>query len=343
MYTLLLCALNVTMKNTFSAVKSGRAGDCTKECEFAINTYTNDVSLRWRKNKYGGIIQMNYSNPRPNEVTFAGKSYKGIGMTTIDFLNHAGVMIDNVEPDAVVHMEFMRGPTDNAEIIHILIPFVAVGDQGSFPITVGSELIHSITNQLKTYQPYTGDSSTQLTDINVSDFIPDDDKYYYAISHRGDKYIILRAVQGLKTEDKNTLFDDLFNIGSSPMWSTRGGTDLDIAKYYTSDQKIKISKVHKGGEQEGFTGMHLMTTPLNTSIYEGFTSSKGDDEIYIDCRPVGVDEETKPVTVKHEKSGMFNTKDGEILISLLLMMVGVVVFSIIIYGLFKLLSTQSSS
>jgi len=342
MYTLLLCALNVTMKNTFSAVKSGRSGDCSKTCNIDINTHPCDVSLRWRKNKYGGIIQMNYNPPHPNEVTFAGKTYQGIGTTTIDFLNHAGITVDNIEPDAVVHMEFMRGPTNNAEIIHILIPFVAVGDQGSFPITDGSELIHSITTQLKTYQPYAGDSSTQLTDINVSDFIPDDDDYYYAISHSGDKYIILRTVQGLKTEDKNTLFDDLFKIGSSPIWSSRGGTNLDIAKYYMSDQKIKISKVHKGS-QEGFTGMSIMMTPLNTSIYEGFASSKGDDEVYIDCRPVGVDEETKPVTVKHEKDGMFNTRDGEMLISLLLMMFGVVIFCIVIYGLFKILKTQDSS
>jgi hypothetical protein len=331
------------MKDTFSAVKSGRSGDCSKECGLSIKTHAYDVSLRWHKNKYGGIIQMNYTPTQPNEVTFAGKAYKGTGTATIDFLNHAGITVDNVEPDAVVHMEFMRGGTDNSEIIHILAPFVAVGDQGSFPITDGSELIHSITNQLKTYQPYAGDPSTQLTDLNVREFIPDDAEYYYAVSHSGDKYIILRKIQGLKTDDKNTLFDDLFKIGSSPKWATHGGTNLNIAKYYTSSQKIKVSKVYKGGSHEGFTGMNIMMTPLNTSIYEGFASSKDDGEVYIDCRPVGVDEETKPVTVKHERSGMLSSKDKDRLVTLLLMMFGVILFSIFIYGIFKLLKTQDSS
>ena len=334
------------MKNTFSAVKSGRSGECSKECELAIKTQSYDVSLRWRKNKYGGIIQMNYTPTQPNEVTFAGKAYKSTGVVTIDFMNHAGFTVDNIEPDAVVHMEFMRGGTDNSEIIHILVPFVAVGDQGSFPITNGSELIHSITNRLKTYQPHVGDPSTQVTDMNVREFIPDNAEYYYAVSHSGDKHIILRTIQGLKNEDKNTLFDDLFKIGSSPKWATNGGINLDIAKYYIGSQKIKVSKVYTGGSHEGFTGMTSM--PLNTSrLYEGFASSKadGDDEIYIDCRPVGVDEEMKKVTVsssKHEKGGMLSSEDKERMISLLLMMVGVIIFSILIYGIFKLLTQDSS-
>jgi hypothetical protein len=331
------------MKNTFSAVKSGRAGDCSKECELAIKTHPDDVSLRWRKNKYGGIIHMNYSPTHPDEVTFAGKAYKGVGTVTIDFLNHAGLTVDNVDPDAVVHMEFIRGGSDNAEIIHILAPFVAVGDQGSFPITDGSELIHKVTTQLKTYQPSEDDSSTQLTDINVSDFIPSDDDYYYAVSNSGDKYIILRKIQGIKSEDKNTLFEDLFKIGSSPKWASHGGTNLDIAKYYTSAQKINISNVHRHETHEGFTGMNIMMTPLNTSIYEGFASSKGDDEVYIDCRPVGVDEETKPVTVKHERRGMFDTENGEMLRSLLVVMLGAVLFCAILFGIFKLLKTQDAS
>jgi hypothetical protein len=285
---------------------------------------------------------MNYTPTQPNEVTFAGKAYKGTGMATIDFLNHAGFTVDNVEPDAVVHMEFMRGGTENAEIIHILVPFVAVGDQGSFPITDGSDLIHSITAQLKTYQPYAGDPSTQVTDMNVRKFIPDDAEYYYAVSHSGDKYIILRTIQGIKTEDKNTLFDDLFKIGSTPKWANHGGIDMDIVKYYTSSQKIKVSKVYTGGSHEGFTGM--TDRPLNTSsLYEGFASSKEDDDIYIDCRPVGVDEETKKVTVKNERGGMFSSKDKEKLVTLMLMMLGVIMFSILIYGIFKLLKTQDSS
>jgi len=289
------------------------------------------------------MIKMNYNSAHPNEVTFAGKAYKGTGVVTIDFLNHAGLTVDNVEPDAVVHMEFMRGPTNNNELIHILVPFAVVGDQGSFPITDGSELIHKVTTQLKTYQPSEGDSSTQLTDINVSDFIPSDDYYYYAVSHSGDKYMILRKIQGLNAEDKNTLFEDLFKIGSSPKWASNGGTNLDIAKYYTSAQKINISNVHRHETHEGFTGMNIMMTPLNTSIYEGFASSKGDDEVYIDCRPVGVDEETKQVTVKHERRGMFDTENGEMLRSLLVVMLGAVLFCAILFGIFKLLKTQDAS
>lgn len=343
-----MSALNVTMENTFSAVKSGRSGECGKECALTINTHAYDVSLRWRKNKYGGLIHLNYTPTQPNEVIFADKTYKGIGTCSIDFLNHAGFTVNNIEPDAVVHMEFMRDGTNNAEILHILVPFVVTGDQGSFPITGGSELIHTITNQLKSYQPYSGDPSTQITDLNMRDFFPVDAEYYYAVSHDGDKYIILSTIQGIKTEDKNTLFDDLFNIGTSPKWSSRGGSDLDIAKYYSGSQKIKLSNVYKGGSREGFTGMTIknamMNTmyPINTSIYEGF-SSKDSDDIYIDCRPVGVDEETKPVTVKHERGSMFSSKDKQILISLLLGMVATIIFSILIYAIFKLLKTQETS
>ena len=332
------------MKDTFSAVKSGRSGECSKECQIAINTHAYDVSLRWSKNKYGGIIQMNYSPSHPNELTFAGKAYKGVGTATIDFLNHSGFSVDNIEPDAVVHIEFIRDGTNNAEIIHILVPFVGVGDQGSFPITDGSELIHSITNQLKTYQPYAGDPSTQLTDIDVRDFIPVDAEYYYAVSHTGDKYIILRTIQAIKSEDKDILFNDLFKIGSSPKWPISGGTKLDIAKYYTSSSKIKLSNVYKGGTHEGFTGMTSMLTPMNTSaIYEGFSSSKDTDEIYIDCRPVGVDEETKPVTVRHERGSMFSSADKHRLVTILVMLVGTIIFSALIYGIFKVLNSQNSS
>jgi len=334
------------MKNTFRAVKTDRSGDCSKECSLDIKTHVCDVSLRWRKNKYGGIIRLNYNPPQPNEVTFAGNVFKGTGTTTIDFLNHSGFTIDSVEPDAVVHMKFMRGSTNDAEIIHILIPFVATGEQGGFPITDGSELFHSITNQLKTYQPDAGDPSTQLTEIDVHTFIPDKPDYYYAESHSGDKYIILRKIQGIKADDKNTLFSDLFDIGKFPKWPTPGGTNMDIAKYYMSTKNINVSKVYKGSSQEGFTGMHTMM-PLNTStIYEGFESANGDDEVYIDCRPVGVDEETKPVTVKntqHEGGSLVNSKDKERLISLLIMIFGVIVFSVLLYGISKLLSTQDTS
>lgn len=320
------------MRNTFSAVKSGRSGDCSKECSLTVKTRDYDVSLRWRKNKYGGIIHLNYTSTQPNEVIFAGNAYKGTGTVSIDFLNHAGFTVDNIEPDAVVHMEFLRGGTDTAEVIHILVPFVAVGEQGSFPITDGSELIHTIANQLKTYQPFEGDPSTQLSDINIQEFIPTDAEYYYAISGHGDKYIILRTVQGIRTEDKNVLFDDLFKIGTSPKWSKTGGSDLDITKYYSSSQKIKMSNVYKG-THEGFTGMSEY--PMNTSIIqEGFTSSDT-DEIYIDCRPVGVDEETKPVSVKHEKKSAFSAKDKQTLITILLIMIATVIFSGLIYIIFK--------
>jgi hypothetical protein len=339
------------MDNTFSAVKTGRSGGCDKECALTMNTNAYDVSIRWRKNKYGGIINLNYTPTQPNEVIFADKTYKGTGTVSIDFLNHAGFTVDNVEPDAVVHMEFMRDGTKNAEIIHILVPFVVVGEQGSFPITDGSELIHSITNQLKSYQPYAGDPSTQLTDLNMREFIPANAEYYYAISHDGNKYIILRTIQGIKSEDKRILFDELFNIGTSPKWSNKGGTNLDIAKYYSGSQKIKLSDVYKGGSQEGFTGMTAMTAmtammntlyPINTSTQEGF-SSKDTDDIYIDCRPVGVDEETKPVTVKHERGSMFSSKDKQMLVSLLVAVVAAIIFSGLIYAIFKVLKTQDKS
>ena len=327
-----MSALNVTMQNTFRAVKSRRSGECSKECALTIKTHAYDVSLRWRKNKYGGIIHLNYTPSHPNEVFFAGNAYNGTGTVNIDFLNHAGFTVDNIEPDAVVHMEFMKGGTNNAEIIHILIPFVAVGDQGSFPMTDGSELIHTITNQLKSYQPFEGDPSTQLSDINVNEFIPSNAEYYYAVSKHGDKYIILRTVQGIHTEDKNILFDDLFKIGTSPKWSKRGGSHLDIDKYYSSSQKIKMSNVYKG-THEGFTGMSEY--PMNTSIIQEGFSSKDTDEIYIDCRPVGVDEETKPVAVKHEKKSAFSSKDSQMLITVLLIMLATVIFSGLIYVIFK--------
>jgi len=342
MYTLLLCALNVTMVNTFSAVKSGRSGTCSKDCSLALNTRAYDVSLRWEKNKYGGIIRINY-NPDKPEVTFSNESYTSTGTVVIDFLNHAGFMVDNIEPDAVVHMVFMNGGTNNAKLIHVLIPFASVSEQGNFELTSGSDLINTITNQLKAYQPAEDDPSTQLNGINIREFIPKDSDYYYAVSHTGDKYIIVRKIQGLRSEDKETLFDDLFQIGKDPKWSNRPGTNLDIAKYYTSEEKINVSNVYKSNSQEGFIGtMH--ERPLNTSrLYEGFTSSTKTDDIYIDCQPVGVDEDTTPVTVKHERSGMLSSKEKEMLVSFLLVIVGTIIFSCFIYAIYRILKTQDSA
>lgn len=338
MYRLLLCALNVTMNGTFSAVKTGRSGTCNKDCSLNINTHAYDVSLRWNKNKYGGVIRLNY-NPTQPEITFSNKTYTSTGTVSIDFLNHAGFMVDNIEPDAVVHMVFMNGGTNNAEIVHILVPFALTSDQGSYELTSGSDLINTIANHLKSYQPAENDPSTQLTDINIREFIPKDADYYYAKSHTGDKYIIVRKIQGLRTADKEIFFEDLFQIGVNPKWSSRPGTKLNIDKYYTSDQKINVSTVYKGESHEGFTGMNIL--PMNTSrLYEGFTSSKESDDIYIDCKPVGVDEETKPVTVRHERSGMLNSKDKEMLVTLLLMIFGILLFCGMIYGIYELLKTQ---
>lgn len=329
--------------NTFSAVKSGRAGECAKNCALTIQSRTYDVSLRWRKNEYGGIIQMNYTTNHNNEFTFAGKAYKGTGTVIIDFLNHAGVKINNIEPEAVVHIEFMD---TNSDIVRVLVPFVVADNQGSFPITKGSDLIHAIVDQLKTYQPSEGDPSTQLSNVNVNDFIPEEANYYYAVSNNGDKYVILQKIQAFKTEDKNTMFNDLFKLGDSYKYASRGGTNLDISKYYTSDQFIKISDVYRDDSKEGFTGMgksgntqRLMPPPAQSlaqakshQTQEGFTSGEKDSgEIYIDCRPVGADETKTPV--KHEKTGMISKKEEETMIMIIGLLVGIIMFSLILYGL----------
>lgn len=306
------------MSKTFNAIKSNRNGKCGNICGLSVNSRPYDLSVSWRKNNHGGIIQLNYVKYNyfgKKDFTFNQDKYGSSGTIIIDFLNNTGLSIDNIKPDAIVHIEIMRSDNDT---ITLLIPFAVASKQGSFPVTKGSELIHKITNELHTYQPSPDDPSTKMGNVNINNFFPEDSDYYYALSNTNKKYIILRKFQALKKEDEDILFNGLFKLDTDDEnREMSAGTALNIQKYYISTQNIKISGEYRNNSQEGFIGG--MTR-------EGFDNS----EIYIDCRPVGADEETEEVDMKYEDKGL-SPELKKYLLIMVAMIVGCIIFVLIIY------------
>ena len=321
--------------NRINISKNNYKDKCGKSCSLSIYPYERDITLRWRKNKdgYGGRIQINYKkNKTIKEYVFNDKRYYGTGVAFIDFMNYTGLTINNTIPDAIVTLLLVNQEDEHK--LSILIPFIEAGDKGSFSITKGTDLLHNIIDQLNTYQSKEGDPSTQLNNITLSHFVPESDAtYYYAKGENKGDYIILQTFQAFKTSDREKLFDKLFNMTTPYNAPHSGVINMGIKEYYMGSEFIKISNIHK----EGFTGMSKRVTtfmdPPQPSFakepeIEGFTDGS---DIYIDCRPVGADEETEPVTVKHERTGLLNDKEKSYIYMFLLILMGCIIFVVILY------------
>jgi hypothetical protein len=263
--------------------KTEAKGKCGKKCELTIhksrNEQKHDFSIRWKKNDKGGAITLNplnYDKSSEKILTLGIVAYTYSTPTRISFYKDIDLVINSKTPDCIVsiHLESKRRKHDDLTVI---IPF-ATGEV----ITPGSEMLSEIVDNIVNYQPNEDDEPTHMKGYSLLSLFPDKGSYYEADdkSDKGkDKYIIIDTFQAIKTGDMQKL-QQLFELNNEEVTEIirSPGKKLNFFSYYRSEKNI----------QEGM---------VNRKRSRG----SGNDEIYIDCRPVGVDEETEQVTMSYDQ------------------------------------------
>jgi hypothetical protein len=149
------------------------------------------------------------------------------------------------------------------------------------------------------------------------DLFPDKGTYYDSMSKKGDDhFIIIDTFQAIQTDDMEKI-DTLFEV------------DRDDVKDIIREPGIKLN----------FSSYYKSETP----IVEGLTNMKNRasrDDIYIDCHPVGADEETEQVTEQYDKGKAKKTQTQ--LIFFLIMMITVIAVMALLYGINYLIKKYSN-
>lgn len=293
-------------KNIYNFTQTG--GNPCKDCELNIVKSSQKLKsavIRWKSTDKGGVIKINVLGNTENSdtnLTFI-KDYVMIDQTRLYFYNSIDAVIDSKTPDCMAVMKFQS--KDMNTTLTCYIPFLT-GEK----ITQGTELLHKIFENVIAYQSNENDEPTELKDINVLSLFPEKGKYYMAENKEKNKhevFIIFNTFQAILTEDMQNL-GKLFGIPEDDVKSVlrQPGKKINISSYYIASKPIT----------ESFTTMS--------------SSNTGNDEIYIDCHPVGVDDEDEQVTVKYDK-GAAEKRDSEILF-ILLMFLFVIFVMLILYG-----------
>jgi hypothetical protein len=184
-------------------------------------------------------------------------------------------------------------------------------------ITPGTKLINKIIDNIVSLQPNEDDEPTRLDNIRMLDLFPDKGTYYDSMSKKGDDhFIIIDTFQAIGTDDMEKI-DKLFEVDRDDVKDIirEPGIKLNFSSYYKSDNPIV----------EGLTNMKN-------------TASR--DEIYIDCHPVGADEETEQVTEKYDK-GRAKKIQRQIVFFLLMMIIVIAVIALL-YGINYLIKKYSN-
>ena len=84
------------------------------------------------------------------------------------------------------------------------------------------------------------------------------------------------------------------------------------------------------GRKINISDYYIASKPLIESFTSMGSKSTGNNEIYIDCHPVGVDDEDEQVTVKYDE-GNASRRQTQLLF-ILLMLLFVIFVMVILYG-----------
>lgn len=291
-------------------------GKLCKECKLHVvksSQKSKTVAVRWTKTDKGGEIRLNVVGLADNESTNIVLNDKSEfvmdGPTKLSFYKNIDLVVDAQVPDCVAILKFKDNKHGRTLVCYI--PFIT-GEK----ITAGSDTIHRIVKEVVTYQANEGDPASQLKDMNVLDLFPDKGGYYEGYASTGapnknsktsDVIIVINTFQAILTDDMK-LLEKLFDIDTADIPTIRRlpGKKINISSYNRSDNPIT----------EGLTNM---------------SSNTGPDDIYIDCHPVGVDEETEQVTVKYDKSDGSQTQSQ--LLYIILAFSLVIIVMTFLYGI----------
>jgi hypothetical protein len=266
--------------------KSSSNGECGKQCALKVYTRNKDtkhtVSLRWKKTNKGGEININpinYNKTDEKALTFGPSDYVFSKPISLSFYKHIDLVINSKTPDCIATMHF-ESKTGKEELT-VVIPFLT-GDR----VTRGTVILETIVDSIVNYQPNENDDPTHLDSTSLTHLFPEDGTYYEAPAKNEDnsRYVIVDTFQAIKASDMEKL-QKLFDVKQESIADILRiqGKKLNFFSYYRSKEPIQ----------------------------EGMTSSS--DDIYIDCSPVGADEDsedTKEVTMKYDVSGSKRTTEG---------------------------------
>lgn len=304
-------------KETITKITKSGGKLCT-DCKLHViksSQKSKTVSVRWTKTEKGGEFRLNVIGLADNEATniiFNDKTkFIMEGPVRLSFYKNIDLVIDSQVPDCVASLKFKDNKT--GQTLMCYIPFIS-GEK----ITPGTEIIHRIIEEVIKYQSSEDDPASQMVNMNMLDLFPDKGEYYqgYSVadgaivdknSERQDVIIVINTFQAILGEDMKSL-EKLFDINA---------TDIPTI-IRLPGKKINISTYNKSSNPttEGLTNM---------------SSNTGSDEIYIDCHPVGVDDDTEQVTVKYDKTGI--TAQLHWAFYIILMFSLVIVVMLIIYGM----------
>uniref|UniRef100_A0A6C0FAN2 Uncharacterized protein n=1 Tax=viral metagenome TaxID=1070528 RepID=A0A6C0FAN2_9ZZZZ len=273
----------MTNSRITNLTKTEANGKCGKKCALTIHKSRNkekhSFSIRWKKTEKGGVISinpLNYNKETEKALTLGIIPYSYSTPTRISFYKAIDLVINSKTPDCIVsiHLQSKRSVNDDLTVI---IPFVT-GEV----ITPGTEMISEIIDNIVNFQPNEGDEPTDIKGTSLLNLFPDNGSYYEAKeedSKGKDKYIIIDTFQAIKTGDMQKI-QKLFDLDNEEVTETirAPGRKLNFFSYTRSENKIKEGMVNRNNKR-----------------------GRGDDDIYIDCRPVGVDEETEQVTVSYDE------------------------------------------
>jgi predicted nucleic acid-binding Zn ribbon protein len=146
------------------------------------------------------------------------------------------------------------------------------------------------------------------------DLFPDKGTYYDSMpKNEDDHFIIIDTFQAIQTDDMERL-DKLFEVNKDEVKDIlkEPGIKLNFSSYYKSENPI-------------VEGLKNMNAGGNNNV------SSRKDEIYIDCHPVGEDEESQEVTEQYDKGKEKKTQTQ--IIYFLVLMITVILVMALLYGI----------
>ena len=309
------------------------------DCSLKVKSNSVDFNVRWESTDKGMEIFLNPTNIQKTdnrEILFNNTSYIYANPVRISFHRSLDLKINGVSPDCVVVLDmatgtYLRAP-GHGNKLRVYIPF---SNNKGDPRTKATEQLQKIVTHISTYQPRDTDQQTIIYDLNTLDFFPSNGSYYEAdptkrVSKMSDSTIeehsiFVDTIQAIDTETLNRV-NSMTNIDSENIDEILRipGMKFNISSYFRAESKIEegmsnlteakvmqmINAKMKAGQgpSDAATKRNTRQIKKNKKFINKLTNDMPpnlSNDIYIDCRPVGEDEDYTDV-VEKDKGGIFS-------------------------------------
>lgn len=160
------------------------------------------------------------------------------------------------------------------------------------------------------------DDNGKITSKSIKSLVPEKGDFYQSYDDKTNTNIlIVKTLQAIPSSLMGKVYS-LFDVAPELVEdiTKKKGKTLNISEYYTNKTKV-VEGMFGGGRR--------------SVLQEGMATK--DSEIYIDCRPVGKDDEEKQVTVKWDTS--FASGMGTVGLQALILIVCILFSCAILYGI----------